>query len=102
MNLTPARAKASILTKLSDDGAGVAILDEFRREGVGCESVVVEPGKSSPFTYIIVDREGSTRTCIHTPGPEFRAEEMPDDAVEARPISHWSPCDRVGAVNAIP
>ncbi|EEH59245.1 pfkB family carbohydrate kinase [Micromonas pusilla CCMP1545] len=97
LNLTPARAKASILTKLSDDGAGVAILDEFRREGVGCESVVVEPGKSSPFTYIIVDREGSTRTCIHTPGPEFRAEEMPDDAVEARPISHWSPYDRVGA-----
>jgi len=60
--------RASILTKLSDDGAGQAILDEFAADGVDTSAVVIEPDKSSPFTYIIVDRAGSTRTCIHTPG----------------------------------
>lgn len=73
--------RAAILTKLSDDGAGKAILDEFAGDGVDTSAVVVEPGKSSPFTYIIVDRAGSTRTCIHTPGPEFKVEEMPRDAI---------------------
>ena len=60
----------SILTKLSDDGAGKAIMDEFAADGVDTSAVVIEAGKSSPFTYIIVDRAGSTRTCIHTPGEE--------------------------------
>ena len=74
--------RPSILTKLSDDGAGKAILDELRDDGVDTAHVVIEPGKSSPFTYIIVDREGSTRTCIHTPGPEFTPKEMPLAAIE--------------------
>ena len=73
----------SILTKLSDDGAGKAILDEFAADGVDTSAVVIEPGKSSPFTYIIVDRAGSTRTCIHTPGPEFRPSEFTPDAASS-------------------
>ena len=73
----------SILTKLSDDGAGKAILDEFAADGVDTSAVVIEPGKSSPFTYIIVDRAGSTRTCIHTPGPEFHPSEFSPDAAAA-------------------
>ena len=36
-----------------------------------------------PFTYIIVDRAGSTRTCIHTPGPEFRPSEFTPDAASS-------------------
>jgi hypothetical protein len=35
------------------------------------------------MTYIIVDRAGSTRTCIHTPGPAFTPEEMPRNAIES-------------------
>lgn len=30
----------------------------------------------SPSTYIIVDRKGGTRTCIHTPGPAFGAVDL--------------------------
>lgn len=70
-----------ILTKLSDDGAGKAIIDEFEADGVDTSAIVIESGASSPFTYIIVDRAGATRTCIHTPGPEFAEDEMDDDAV---------------------
>jgi hypothetical protein len=72
-----------ILTKLSDDGAGKAIVDEFEADGVDTSAIVIEKGKSSPFTYIIVDRAGSTRTCIHTPGPDFPERELDDDAVAA-------------------
>jgi sugar/nucleoside kinase (ribokinase family) len=74
-------ARCRIITKLSDDGAGVSILEEFQKDGVDTEWVVVEPGKSSPFTYIIVDRAGSTRTCIHTPGPEFQASEISETEI---------------------
>lgn len=72
-----------ILTKLSDDGAGKAIVDEFEADGVDTSAIVIEKGKSSPFTYIIVDRAGATRTCIHTPGPDFPERELDDDAVAA-------------------
>ena len=72
-----------ILTKLSDDGAGKAIVDEFEADGVDTSAIVIERGASSPFTYIIVDRAGATRTCIHTPGPDFAEDELDDDAVAA-------------------
>ena len=72
-----------ILTKLSDDAAGRAIVAEFEADGVDTAAIVVEPGKSSPFTYIIVDREGATRTCIHTPGPEFAPEEITPAEIDA-------------------
>lgn len=71
-----------IITKLSDDGIGKAIIDEFELDGVNTDAVVVDPGKTSPFTYIIVDRAGSTRTCIHTPGPEFDESEITDAQIE--------------------
>jgi sugar/nucleoside kinase (ribokinase family) len=70
-----------ILTKLSDDGAGKAIVDEFEADGVDTSAIVIEKGASSPFTYIIVDRAGATRTCIHTPGPAFAEDEIDDDAI---------------------
>ena len=72
-----------ILTKLSDDGAGKAIVDEFEADGVDTSAIVIEKGASSPFTYIIVDRLGATRTCIHTPGPAFAENEIDDEKIVA-------------------
>jgi sugar/nucleoside kinase (ribokinase family) len=41
-------------------------------------------GVASPFTYIIVDRQGGTRTCIHTPLSEpLLPEELSPSLVEA-------------------
>jgi sugar/nucleoside kinase (ribokinase family) len=71
------------LTKLSDDGAGKAIVDEFEADGVDTSAIVIEKGASSPFTYIIVDRAGATRTCIHTPGPAFAENEIDDEKIVA-------------------
>ena len=66
----------SIVTKIGDDGLGDGIISEFQRDGVATECILRAAGAPSPFTYIIVDREGSTRTCIHTPGEAFTPSEL--------------------------
>lgn len=43
------------------------IRDELESDGVDTSPVVVKSGKTSPFTYVLVDTETLTRTCIHTP-----------------------------------
>ena len=59
--------KSSILTKVGSDAYGTMICDELAKDGVNIHSVVRKEGITSPFTYVIVDTEGQTRTCIHTP-----------------------------------
>lgn len=65
-----------IFTKVANDGPGSQILAELRSDGVDVSSVVVAEGVS-PFTYVIVDAEKNTRTCIHTPGsPPLQPQEL--------------------------
>ena len=59
--------EAEILTKVGDDAYGKMITDELGQEGLGTARVVRKAGITSPFTYVIVDTAGQTRTCIHTP-----------------------------------
>ena len=64
-------------TKLGDDAYGKDICAGLAAESVDCSHVLVgEPGSTSPFTYILVDLTDKTRTCIHTPGPATRREEL--------------------------
>ncbi|MED6207713.1 hypothetical protein PIB30_038271 [Stylosanthes scabra] len=60
--------KPRVITKVADDSQGRSILDELRADGVDTSFIVVSKEGTSPFTYIIVDNETKTRTCIHTPG----------------------------------
>lgn len=39
-------------------------------EGVDVSRVVVSDATPSAFTYVIVDKGGGTRTCLHTPQTE--------------------------------
>jgi sugar/nucleoside kinase (ribokinase family) len=48
----------TIVTKIGGDGVGDGILAEFQRDGVDTSCVLRAPGAPSPFTYIIVDRQG--------------------------------------------
>ena len=59
--------RAEIVTKVGDDAYGTMITDELQRDGVDVARVIRKPGITSPFTYVIVDVAGQTRTCIHTP-----------------------------------
>jgi sugar/nucleoside kinase (ribokinase family) len=58
----------ALWTVLGGDANADAIRDGLAAEGVDTAAVVCVPGAASPFTYIIVDQAGATRTCIHTPG----------------------------------
>ncbi|CAM6081825.1 unnamed protein product [Calypogeia fissa] len=55
-------------SKLANDSAGIGICKELESNGVDASHIVVAEEGVSPFTYIIVDKEAKTRTCIHTPG----------------------------------
>jgi len=78
LGLTP-----TILTKIGDDALGDTIIAEFHRDGIETSGILRAAGAPSPFTYIIVDRQGGTRTCIHTPGEALTPDEMTEDLVQS-------------------
>ncbi|KAG8389134.1 hypothetical protein BUALT_Bualt02G0197600 [Buddleja alternifolia] len=76
--------KPRLISKVADDSQGKGILEELEGDGVDSSFVVVSEGGNSPFTYIIVDDETKTRTCIHTPGyPPM----IPGDLTELKLLS---------------
>lgn len=71
---------ARLISKIADDAQGRGMLDELQADSVDTSFLVVSKDGNSPFTYIIVDNETKTRTCIHTPGfPPM----IPDDLSES-------------------
>lgn len=66
-----------IISKVSNDPQGRNILKELQDDGVDTSHILVAEEGNSPFTYIIVDNQTKTRTCIHTPGyPPMVPEEL--------------------------
>ncbi|XP_030455007.2 uncharacterized protein LOC115676268 [Syzygium oleosum] len=57
-----------LISKVADDAQGKGILEELEADGVDTSFLVVSKEGNSPFTYVIVDEQTKTRTCIHTPG----------------------------------
>lgn len=47
-----------LITKIGDDAVGDGIVKELENDGVNTDFVLRAKGSPSPFTYIIVDREG--------------------------------------------
>ncbi|XP_051120461.1 ribokinase isoform X2 [Andrographis paniculata] len=69
--------KPKIISKVANDPQGKAILDELEADGVDSSFILVSEGGNSPFTYVIVDEQTKTRTCIHTPGyPPLTPDEL--------------------------
>ena len=72
-----------ICSCVADDENGQRIVSALASERIECDLnrfIVVDrtEGVSSPFTYIIADRETGSRTCIHTPGPKLQAANILD------------------------
>ncbi|KAI3749582.1 hypothetical protein L2E82_20196 [Cichorium intybus] len=59
---------ARLISKVVNDAQGKGILEELKADGVDVSFFAVSKEGNSPFTYVIVDNETKTRTCIHTPG----------------------------------
>ncbi|KAF7804581.1 ribokinase-like isoform X1 [Senna tora] len=60
--------KPRIISKVANDFQGRAVLKELEEDGVDTTFFVVSKEGSSPFSYIIVDSQTKTRTCIFTAG----------------------------------
>lgn len=56
-------------------------------EGIDLSHLVVSPSMRTSHTYVIVDTEHNTRTCIHTPSSE---DLLPEEVehLDARSFSH--------------
>ncbi|GJN12827.1 hypothetical protein PR202_ga31141 [Eleusine coracana subsp. coracana] len=66
-----------IISKVANDAMGRSILKELQEDGVDTSYMVVSEDGNSSFTYIIVDNQTKTRTCIHTPNyPPMVPEEL--------------------------
>ncbi|XP_065873981.1 uncharacterized protein [Euphorbia lathyris] len=73
-----------IISKIADDGQGKSVLEEFQSDGVDTSFLVVSKDGNSPFTYVIVDNQTKTRTCIHTPGhPPMIVDDLPQPSLLA-------------------
>ncbi|PWA98513.1 pfkB-like carbohydrate kinase family protein [Artemisia annua] len=59
---------ARLMSKIANDAQGKGVLEELQADGVDVSFFVVSEDGNSPFTYVIVDNQTKTRTCIHTPG----------------------------------
>eukprot|EP00249_Psilotum_nudum_P015675 c25462_g1_i2 orf=123-1112(+) len=76
--------KPRIISKVANDVAGRLILDELDSDGVDTSHIIVSETGTSPFTYVIVDRQMNTRTCIHSPGsPPLHPHELSSTALDA-------------------
>ena len=49
----------ALVTKIGGDSLGEGIVEELQRDGVDTSLVLRGSGQPSPFTYIIVDRQGA-------------------------------------------
>lgn len=81
-SLTAARRlglPTTLLTLLGDDPLADAALQELSADGVDVSRVTKRKGISTMLTYVMVDLEGGTRTCISTPcGGELSLKEVED------------------------
>ncbi|VVA89954.1 unnamed protein product [Arabis nemorensis] len=73
---------ARLISKVANDSQGKGILEELQSDGVDTSFLVVSKEGNTPFTYIIVDKQTKTRTCIHTPGdPPMVPTDLPQSSM---------------------
>ncbi|KAK4756531.1 hypothetical protein SAY87_006658 [Trapa incisa] len=72
-----------IISKVANDNQGRDIIEELETDGVDTSYIVVSKEGNSPFTYIIIDNQTKTRTCIHQPGYPL----VPDEISSANLLS---------------
>nr|XP_043610658.1 ribokinase-like isoform X3 [Erigeron canadensis] len=75
---------ARLISKVANDAQGRGALEELQADGVDVSFFVVSEEGNSPFTYVIVDNQTKTRTCIHTPGSPPM---IPDDLKSSTLVS---------------
>ncbi|XP_029129076.1 ribokinase isoform X2 [Cajanus cajan] len=77
-NAMTCAARLGLKPRVSNDAPGRALLEELQAEGVDTSFFVVSQEGTSPFSYIIIDSQTKTRTCIFTAGyPPMVPDDLP-------------------------
>ncbi|MFL7839084.1 MAG: carbohydrate kinase family protein [Candidatus Promineifilaceae bacterium] len=61
-------SQAAMIDRVGDDWRGWMILEEFAREGVRTEQILVEQGARSSIATVLVRRRDGARTFVFSPG----------------------------------
>ncbi|KAL1367757.1 hypothetical protein HN51_021877 [Arachis hypogaea] len=70
--------KPRIISKIANDPQGRALVEELEAEGIDTSFMVISKEGTTPFSYIIIDNQTKTRTCIFTEGyPKMIPEDLP-------------------------
>jgi sulfofructose kinase len=79
-----------MLDKVGDDWRGKLIAEEFRREKVSTEYMVVSQGRSSSIASILVRKSDGARTIVFAPGDveELSSADLPEEVIAASRIIH--------------
>lgn len=81
--------RARYVGKVGDDDFGRFTISELQKEGVDTSCVVIEPGASSQFAFIVVDGVTGKRTIFWTDsGIEFEASEIRREDILAGKVLH--------------
>lgn len=76
-------SRTAMLDKLGDDWRGALIIDEFRREQVCSEWMVISPGATSSMASILVRRRDGARAITFSPGDagDLLPGELPEELI---------------------
>lgn len=58
--------RAAYVGPVGDDGFGRFIVEELQRDGVDTSGVIIRPGKTSQFSFVVVDQPTGKRTIFWT------------------------------------
>lgn len=73
----------TIVSKVGRDMYGQAVITELKEDGVNVDDILVKDGVNTAFTYVIVDTEEGTRTCVSTASNEdLLVEELSEEVLE--------------------
>ena len=67
-------AEVEYIGGISDDYQGKFLMDNFLKYHVKCDRIQIFKGESSPFTFVLIDRETGRRTFFHKKGVQERQE----------------------------
>lgn len=81
--------RASYIGKVGDDDFGRFIIAELEKDGVHTGSMVIQPGASSQFSFVVVDKPSGKRTIFWTySGIRFDGSELRREDVLAGKVVH--------------
>ena len=77
-------AKCGYIGILSDDEGGNFLLNDFEKYDIDTSNVVIERGYASFSSYVIINEENSTRTCVAYRGdlPEFTLNDIQKQSIK--------------------